>query len=366
MVSILIVISIFISFFLFLLLGQHISSLLIIVGVLGIFLLEGPNIIGAFIENDPFLTVASYTLTTVPLYLLMAQFILRAGIINDVYHLLYKLSRNSAGLLGSLTMVLGGCLGAVSGSGAASSAAMGQVAYPELVKRGYRKDVAGAIVAAAGSLSAIIPPSIYLIIYGSITQTSIGGLFIAAIIPGILLVLVFSLYTIIALKTTSTPSNVEAAVTTDEITFNNQSISRYLLVIGCGLGIVISIFGGIYTGVFTPTEAGAIGALISLITASLLGKVEWKFFSESIMSTIKVTGMAMMIMIGAAIFARFLSLSLLPRKIIELLGPIIDYPYIVLILLFILYFFLFMFIEGVAVIVMTVPIRITAYNCCWF
>lgn len=339
--------------FMFLLLtGQYISSLLITSGVLGIYILGGMPLLNGFLQSEAFNRVASYTLTTIPLYILMAQFIMQAGIVKDFYNLVFKLSRGKTSLLGVLTVFLGGILGAVSGSGTATSASLGQVAVPELKKRGYPEGLAGALAASAGSLSAIIPPSVILIIYGVVTQISIGELFAAAFIPGLLMMVVFSIVTVVYLRINKEklPQPIQ------EQGDDNTPVGRYILIIIAGILIIFSIFGGIYTGKFTPTEAGAVGAFISLIVALLLGKVNKQFFVTSLIETTKVTTMAMLIVIGASLFGRFISLSLLPRKIIEMLGPLIEFPVLLLIIIMVFYFFLFMFIEGVAVILMTVPV----------
>jgi len=321
-------------------------------GMLGIYLIGGMDLLNGFLQNEPFARTASYALTTIPLYILMAQFIMQAGIVRDLYSLMYSLSRGRPGPLGVMTILLGGLLGGVSGSGTATSAALGQIAVPELQKRGYPPHLAGTIAAASGSLSAIIPPSVLLILYGVIAQISIGKLFTAALIPGILLMASFALVTMVYLRINSD----QLGAASKEYVRDDVPVTRYIIVIAMGLLIVISIFGGIYMGIFSPTEAGGVGAFIGLIMAALLKKVNIKFFKDSMIETTKITVMAMFIVMGASLFGRFISLSLMPRKIIELLGPILDSPTLVIVIILGFYFFLFMFIEGVAVILMTVPI----------
>ncbi|MEB1806410.1 MAG: TRAP transporter large permease [Bacillaceae bacterium] len=339
--------------FLFLLLtGQYISSLLLTSGILGIYILGGMPLLNGFLQSEPYNRAASYALTTIPLYILMAQFIMQAGIVKDFYNLVFKLSKGKTSLLGVLTVFLGGILGAVSGSGTATAASLGQVAVPELKRRGYPDGLAGALAASAGSLSAIIPPSVILIIYGVTVQISIGQLFVAAFIPGVLMMVVFSAVTIVYLRI----YKGKMALPPPDVEEHETPVSRYVIIIIAGALIIFSIFGGIYTGKFTPTEAGAVGAFISLIVALVLGKVNKSFITSSLIETTKVTVMAMIIVIGASLFGRFISLSLLPRKIIDMLGPLMDYPVLLLIIIMLIYFFLFMFIEGVAVILMTVPV----------
>ncbi|MBU8907921.1 TRAP transporter large permease [Desertibacillus haloalkaliphilus] len=334
--------------------GLHIHSVLLGVGVIGIIILEGPSYITSFLQSDPYTRTASYTLTTIPLFILMAQFVLQSGIVRDMYAVIFQLSKGKSGLLGVLTVIVGGLLGAVSGSTTASSAALGQVAVPELKKHGFREDISGATIAAAGSLSGIIPPSIILILYGVITETPIGTLFIGAIIPGLLMILVI----IVCMLFLHYKTNQHQTIDNGDSGVGKISISipRIVLVFTIAASIMAIIFGGIYTGVFTPTEAGAVGAFVSFIAAILLRKVNKEFFVKSFSETIKITSMVLMIMITAQIFGRFISVSMLPRKLIEFIGPLIDYPMLVLVLFVLVYFVLFMFIEGAAVIVMTTPI----------
>lgn len=346
-------------FAIFLFLGLHVHSVLLSIGIIGIILLEGPAYITSFLQSNPYKQVASYTLTTIPLFVLMAQFIVKSGIVRDMYAIVFNLSKGQSGLLGVLTVIIGAFLGAVSGSTSGSSAALGQVAVPELKKHGFRDDIAGATIAAAGSLSGIIPPSIILILYGVVTETPIGTLFIAAIIPGILMTLVIiGVMLFLHTRADQTAAGLvkETEDEAEEEERQQLTISRGIFVATIGLVIVLAIFGGIYSGVFTPTEAGAVGAFIGFITALLLGKVNKQFFIESFAETVKITTMVLLIMVTAQIFGRFITVSQLPKELINALGPLIEYPVVVLILLSLIYFLLFMFIEGGAVIIMATPV----------
>lgn len=241
-------------------------------------------------------------------------------------------------------------LGAVSGSGAATSASLGQVAVPELTKYGYKPALAGAISAASGSLSGIIPPSIILILFGVITETPISHLFVGAIIPGALMMLTLIVCLLLMFKD---QRREEERVSTGT---REVGLKRSIIIVMVGLFIFTVVFGGIYSGIVTPTEAGAIGALAGLLTALVMGKVDMHFIKSSVSETAKITGMIILILIGANIFSRFVSLSLLPRKITLLLEPLLAHPVLILCLLSVLFFLLFMFIEGAAVILMTLPV----------
>lgn len=339
--------------FILLVLGMYIHSILLAAGIIGIILLEGPSYIVGFLQSDPFLRTASYSLTTIPLFVIMAQFVVRSGVVEDLYNYVYNVSRGKRGILGVLTIVAGGFLGAVSGSSNASAAAMGQVAVPQLIKRGYNEGIAGATVAAAGSLSSVIPPSIVLILWGVATETPIGKLFIGSVIPGIIIMVIISITMIFFLRFFNGESEKSQK---DEFVKEDLPATRTFVALGLTGTIVLIVFGGIYLGFFTPTEAGAVGAFTSFLVALFIGKVNLEFFKFSFKETVRITSMILMIMIGAQIFGRFVSLSLLPRKLVESLSALIEYPIIILILISILYFILFMLIEGAAVIVMTAPI----------
>lgn len=346
--------------------GLYIHSVLLASGIIGLILLDGFSILPGLLGKEPFNRVASYTLTTIPLFVLMAQFILQSGLVQDIFYTVHKISKGKNSLLGVLTLFIGGMLGAVSGSGTATSASLAQVAIPELRKHGYSPPLAGAIAAAGGSLSGIIPPSIILILYGVATETPVGKLFVGAFIPGIITMFVFILVMLIlfyfertkAKKSTelSNEEGGETASTVEDSQNETIPVLKQIIALFIGLLIMVVIFGGIYSGIFTPTEAGAIGSVVGLVAALILGKVNLQFFKTSLTETVKLTGMVMLIMIGAQIFGKFVSLSLLPRKLIVFLEPIMNYPSIVLIAISIVLFIMFMFIEGAAVILMAIPV----------
>lgn len=340
-----------------LLAGLYIHSVLLASGIIGLILLEGFGILPGLLGNEPFNRVASYTLTTIPLFVLMAQFILQSGLVQDIFYMVHKVSKGKNSLLGVLTLIIGGLLGAVSGSGTATSASLGQVAIPELRKHGYSAPLAGAVAASGGSLSGIIPPSIILILYGVATETPVGSLFVGAFIPGILTMVVFIAVMLVYFQMGKKKQQAaEDEVIQEAAAEEKVPVVRLIIASVIAVAIVFIIFGGIYTGVFTPTEAGAVGAFVGLIAAFLLGKVNFAFFKTSLIETVKLTGMVMIIMIGAQIFGRFVSLSLLPRRLIELIEPIMDTPVLVLIVISIVLFIMFMFIEGAAVILMSIPV----------
>ena len=349
------VIGLMVAVFLVLLLaGHYIHSVLLVAGIGGLILLDGMDILTGLLGPQPFARTASYTLTTIPLFVLMAQFILQADIVKDLFYVVNRISRGRKGALGSLTLVAGAMLGAVSGSGTATAASLGQVAVPELRANGYPAPLAGAVAAAAGSLSGIIPPSIILILYGVATETPVGDLFMAAVIPGLLVVVVFLVVMLVYLARAKV--DVGALAAAAPVPQLSVPRSRLLVSMTVSAIIVLVVFGGIYSGMVTPTEAGAAGAFAAFLAALALGKVSPRFLRASLTETVKVTVMVMLILIAAQVFGRFVSLSLIPRRLIELLEPVVATPSLMLAILALIFFVLFMFIEGAAVILMSVPV----------
>lgn len=352
-ITVLIIVAIIFAFTLFG--GLHISSVLILAGAVGVYLLVGIGPVINLIQVDTFSTVASYTLTTIPLFVLMSQFIVNSDIVKYLYSLIFIVSRGKSAVLGVFTVILGGFLGAVSGSASAMSAALGQFAVPELEKHGYSKPFAASIAAAAGALASVIPPSIGLIIYGAVTQTSISSLFIGIMIPAALVILLLSV-TIVLFYIKETKNNPKIEI--KESKQPTYSTKNYVVSVGAGVLILAVILGGIYLGFFTPTEAGGVGAFVALIAALILKKVDMKFLVTSFKETIKISAMVLMIMVGATLFGRFVTLSQLPQKLVATLEPLMSTPILIFLILTVVFFVAFMFLEGAAAIVMLVPITL--------
>jgi len=354
-----IIISIFFIWFAaFLTFGQNVASALFGAGLVGVLLWEGPHMFKGIIGPDVFYTVSTYSLSIIPLYLLMAQFLMRGKVVEDLFLVAHKLSGGSRFLLGSGTLVLGGVLGAVTGSGAAAAAALATLASPELEKYGYKKDFSIALTAVAGSLSAIIPPSIIMIIYGSLTNVPIGNLFMGAFIPGAITIAVFiiclyvySEYSGKVLVQSDGAVEQETAATV-ETEIGAQSFYAFIFVII----LMIAIFGGIYGGIVTAGEAGSLGAFVSLIGMLVMRRIGFEDIKASLTDAVKITAMIMVIVMGAQIFGRFLSFSMFPRHLLSFVEPLMGNPTLVLgIILFVFYLF-GMFLESAAVMVLIIPV----------
>ncbi|MCI8969904.1 MAG: TRAP transporter large permease [Oscillibacter sp.] len=337
--------------------GLYIHSMLLAVGIVGIMSLGKTALLSGLLSYTTFTTVATYSMTTIPLYVLCAQLILEAGVVEDLFNILYNTSHGKKGVLGTFCMILGAFLGAVCGSGTATSAALGQAAYPQLVKRGYKSDLAATVSASAGSLAGVIPPSVTIIVYGIATETPIGRMFVASLIPGILTTVVFIFCTLFFLRRDQKAGGEAEAFAPVHVERKSAVVS-----ITVALVIAVTIFGGIYSGFMTATEAGAVSATVAFLCALALGKVTKDFLIRAARSTVNVTAMVMMIIIGAKIFGKFMSLSKISDAFVEALGPLMSYPKVILAILVAVYFVLFMLMEGTAVIVMTTPVLLPVMN----
>lgn len=339
-------------FVVFLLLGQNVATVLLGSGIVGIALWIGPRVFNGIIAQDIFFTASIYSLSIVPLYLLMAQLLLRGGVIVDLFRVGHRLSGYRRFPLGVATIVTGGLLGAVSGSGSASAAALASLASPELERLGYTRRFSVGLAAVAGSLSAIIPPSLIVIIYGAMAEVPIGHLFIGLIGPAMLCVLVF----IVCLKLFGEvqPGSVDGVATGEEPTRAEmrRSVSAFVFVVA----LMLVVFGGIYGGVVTVAEAGALGAFASLVGMVLMRRVSTRDIALALADSVKVTGMLMMLVIGAQIFARFLAFSRLPREIVSMMEPLLDQPELIIAILMAVFFAAGMILESAAVIVLLVPL----------
>jgi tripartite ATP-independent transporter DctM subunit len=338
-----------IFFGLFLVLGKAVAAVLLGAGILGILLMTGPRVLGGMIGPDVIGAASSMSLSIIPLYLVMAQFLLRGRVVEDLFRVGYRLAGRRRFPLGAATVFAGGLLGAVSGSGAAASAALAAMAGPQLQKVGYTRRFSIALAAISGSLAAIIPPSIIMIIYGSLTLVPVGHLFIGAMIPGLLCILVYIACLGLFGEVTPAAEQGDDGAETD---LSGSAVSAFVFV----LLLMFVIFGGIYGGIVTAAEAGAIGAATALIGMLAMRRIGLRDVFVSFADAVKVTAMLMIIVIGAQAFGRFLSLSRAPRELLNLAMPLLDTPLVLIALLLLAFFIFGLILESAAVMVLLIPI----------
>jgi C4-dicarboxylate transporter, DctM subunit len=336
----------------FLILGQPVATVLIGAGLVGVLLWAGPQVLRGMVGQDVFFTASNYSLSIIPLYLLMAQLLVRGGVIIDLFRVGHRLAGYRRFPLGVATIITGGLLGAVSGSGSASAASLATLASPELERVGYSKRFSVALAAVAGSLSAIIPPSLIIIIYGSITMQPIGHMFIGALIPSVLCITVYILCLWLFAEIRPDAPVGRQAPSAEDLAAHRNSLPAFAFV----LALMFVVFGGIYGGVFTVGEAGALGAFTALVGMIAMRRVGLRDIGLALTDAVKVTAMLMMLVIGAQVLARFLSFSRIPRELLALAEPLLDQPLLLLAILMLIIFVAGMILESAAVIVLLIPI----------
>jgi len=321
---------------------------MIVVGFLGFAYLEGWNQAFIISGTEPYSQIAFYVISCIPLFILMGIVVSTTGIAGDLYNTANKWIGNMPGGMAIATMVATGGFAAVCGSSDATAAAMGKVAFPEMRKLGYDSKLAAGCIAAGGSIGILIPPSLGFILYGLLTEQSIGKLFMAGFIPGILEVVIYSITILILCKINpklgppGPRANFKAKVSSLKNTWG--MISLFVLVLG-----------GIYMGVFTPTEAGAVGAF-GAIAISLVGRrMTSKNFRESMVETAKITAMIILLISGAFVFLRFLAVSGLPGMLSDFVAGLTLSKYVLLTCIIVFYLILGCFWDIFACILLTLP-----------
>jgi len=298
---------------------------------------------------DPYATASFYSLSVIPLFVLMGMFLSYGGLGRDLYQAVDAWIGHVRGGLAMATIGACAAFAAVSGSATATSATMGTVALPEMKRYGYKDSLATACVAAGGTLGILIPPSVILILYGILTEERIGQLLIAGILPGTLQAVLFMGTIYLQVKL-----NPGLAARRAEAPFREKLTSARR--VWPVLIIFLLAMGGIYLGVFTPTEAGAVGAFGALIISAVTGRFSRKSFIQSLDQAARTTAMIFLIVIGATVFGYFLAVTKIPFGLSAFIAGLGVSRYVVMALILFLLLIMGFFIEGMAILVLTMPI----------
>lgn len=321
---------------------------LAISGVIGFALITNWTTAISLIGSEAIATIASEELAVIPLFLLMGSFANSSGLAADIYKLAYAFVGHRRGGLALAT--IGGCagFGAVCGSSLATAATMGRVALPEMLKRGYQPSLATGSIAAGGTLGMLIPPSVIMVIYAFLAEQFVITMFIAALVPGLLAVL--GHFIAIKLTVRRNPDAGPAGDKADraaKLTAIRESTGVLLL--------ALIVVGGIYGGVFTVNEAAALGTVVVLVFTVIRGKLTWESVLQAMQETAKNTAMIYLIIIGASVFASFVTITKMPEYVVEMIGSMGLPPLAIILALFILFLVLGSIFEAVAAMVITFP-----------
>lgn len=331
---------------LLLVMGLPVAFSLGMAGVAGMLLFMGGDGALAQLPIIGYKSLDDFVLTAVPLYILMSQILLTGKVGNDLFELANKWLRHLPGGLGIATVMACAVFAAITGSSVACAVTIGAIAIPEMLARGYERSLVLGAVAAGGTLGILIPPSIPMILYGAITDESIGKLFMSGVVPGAILTILFIM--IVVYRSRNLPR--EAAASWDErISALKKSF--------WGLLLPVIVVGGIYTGVFTPTEAAGIGTVYSLIiTFGIYRTLSLKDMPEILEDTIKTTCMIFAIMIGASLFGFVLTILDAPQALTNFVVDMQTNRWVIFVAINILLLFLGCILESVSIIFITLPI----------
>ena len=335
------------------LLGVHIGISLALCSALGVYLMLGSTEAAlSILGNTAYEAIRKDVFAVIPLFVLMGDFISRSGAASDLYRVCDRALRRLPGRLAIATIAGNTVFAAVTGVSIAAAAAFSRIAYPEMKKVGYKQTFALGAVAGSACLGMLIPPSVLLIVWAILTEMSVGALFIAGIVPGIILAVLFSAYVIIAAI-----RNPEIAPAFDGDTVEMTPAEVKSELIG-GIGIlslILLVIGGIWTGIFTPTEAAGFGAIGALLIGIIKG-MRWREIVDAIFQAGRTTAPIMFLLITAQMYSRLLAIGGAVNYIKALfLGMGVD-PFLVIGLMMVIWIILGMLIDSVSIILLTVPI----------
>lgn len=330
-------------------LGMWIGAAMTFVGFVGILLIRGANQAFIMLGALPYQNIAFYTITAIPLFVLMGIVIANSGIGESLYYTAYKLIGQFRGGLAMATVLACALLAAITGLSAPAVVTMGKIALPEMLKYKYDEKMATGSIACAGTLAFLIPPSLAFILYGLLTEQSVGKLFIAGILPGLLLAFLFiaTIYIITRIRPQAGPQGPKTTIL-EKIKSLKGTWHMVLL--------FLLVLGGIYGGIFTPTEAGAVGAFGAIVIAAASKRLDFNRFRKSILEATQFTAMILLLLVGAFIFSHFMAVSKIPIYLGEVVASLHVPTVFIIVLIIIMYLILGMFLDIMSAVVLTIPV----------
>lgn len=326
------------------------------ISILGILMIRNVDVAAGVIKTTVFEFAASWNISAIPMFLLMGAVAHHSGISAALFRSARLwLGRLPGGLAVASNFACAG-FSAASGSSLATAAAMGRIAIPEMVDQGYDKGLAAGVVAAAGTLGSLIPPSILMVLYGIFSETSISKLLIAGILPGLLTAAVYATMIMVRcrLNPALAPRSDERYSLRERIVASRDVWPLLVLILG--------IIGGIYSGIVTPTEAGAFGAFLAFVIAAIQGRLTWELFRNSMTEALINTAQIFFIAVGAVLLTRFLALSGVPFFIGEMIGDWALDPVLLVVAMSLVYVLLGMFLDPLGLMLLTLPLLLPMFD----
>jgi tripartite ATP-independent transporter DctM subunit len=333
-----------------LLLGLPIAFSLATAGIVGIWLLGGDwSVILRILGTTPFGVTAEYILTTIPMFILMAYFSASGGLARDLYTAGANWLSSVRGGLAIATVFACGVFGAMSGASLAAAAVMSSIAMPEMRRHGYSDELAAGAIGIGSTLDILIPPSVGMVIYGITTQTSIGKLLIAGVVPGFVVgtLLIIAILVWVRIRPAHAPETY--VVTAAERWASLRRIWPSLL-------LIVLVVALLYTGVATPTEVGALGAFLAAVIGFAFGRLTWRGALEALRQTIKTSALIFMILIGATVFGYYMAMSKIPQQVVAVVTEMNLNRWVVMIGIVIAYFVVSMFMDELPLLLLTLQL----------
>ena len=339
----------FIALILTLILGIPIAFALAGAGIFGIYLVKGDWSIVLEVLKNSLLFVADYNLTTIPMFILMAFFSSSSGLARDLYTAASNWLAHIRGGLAIATVFACGIFGAMSGASVAAAAVMAPLAMTNMRRLGYSEVLAAGSVSVGATLDILIPPSVPMVIYGLATQTSIGRLLVAGVVPGILLGILLTIC--ILVWVTVSPSHAPKTIRVP-----SAERWRSLRNIWPSLLLILIVLLLLYSGVATPTEVGALGAFMSALIGVVMRRLTWHGALHALRETIRTSTMIFLIMIGANIFGYYMTMSRIPNHVVESVMAMNLNRWVIVIGIIVVYFLISMVMDEIPLLLITLPL----------
>jgi tripartite ATP-independent transporter DctM subunit len=356
------------AIFLLIILGFHVGVALALVSFTGVYMITGKfRVAASVLQSTSYNGVNDYVFAVIPLFVVMGLFATQSGATRDLFDAAESLLRRLRGGIGIATVIANAIFAAITGVSVASAAVFSKLAIPEMNRLGYERKFGLGIVASSALLGMLIPPSILMIVYGVITEESIGRLFAAGVGPGLVVAGVLILTILVSVWLKPELAGREGEIVVE----NNQPRWELVLKIVPIFALITLVLGGIYGGFFTPTEAGAVGALGALILIVLRGRFTGASLIEMLLDTGKACASIFFLLITAQMYSRMLTLSRLPDALTQW-ATSLDVPGIVIILAFIVVLIILgCIIDSVSIMLLTMPIMVPiaitlGYDKVWF
>ncbi|SUB01331.1 Neu5Ac permease [Pannonibacter phragmitetus] len=344
--------------------GIPISFALAAVGTAGTVAIIGLNPALSLLGQTFFDNSRSYSLSILPLFLMMGNFVVQSGIAQDLYNAAYAWLRHRRGGLAVATVFACGGFSSVCGSSLATASTMAKIALPSMRKYGYPDGLSTASIAAGGTLGILIPPSVILVFYGIMTQQDIGKLFLAGIVPGIIGILGYALAVIISVRIGKLDLPVEPKLPLMDRIRALKGISGAML-------LFVFVMGGIYLGVFTPTESAGMGAAGAFLLVIIQRRLNLRQTVLTLYETAKTTAVMFFILFGALTFTNYVNLSGMTQDIQALLNSVGNHPMLIILMITAIYLLLGCVLEGLSMITLTIPVfypivAASGFDLIWF